>query len=476
MGQASEQPFEPFYNNLFQPYYNFDVVADWRAITGATPFTQSDFESWLTSNLSFSVISLGNFIYEAVIDDPSSGVHIGRVKCRLEVDCNGDTWRLTDYFFEINGLGDFRNCDTIEINQNDKIWNYPQINVFLQGLKEINFKYFSQLNSNLISVNISKNFYVENIDLSFLQFCTYGDFENLFIADAKLVKQFSNFVLMPDSTINFGMTEMDGFRRFEYDLTNTNINVFTFTDSSSFTPDGAQRLGLEYINTSLLPDTISYMYLSNNNLNVMTAGYTKFPANLLDLQLNLNGMVNFNPECKLPATLQSLQLSENLLYEFDLNYPLPTGLGNIYLTNNLIQSFNTTCNSGLFQLDLASNRLTKANFFNLLNPSLYILNLSNNAFSEFVVNAPLPPNLNVLYLNNNFISRCLFQGTTGPANIFLYANEMTVASWTEMNTWATGITGSGPGTKQLYAYSNPGSISASPTNATLISKGYNIFP
>lgn len=477
MGQAAEQPFEPFYNNLFQPYYNFDVVADWYGLLGIGNPTQSDFENWLTGGLGFLPPSvLEGYICEPIINDISNGIFVGRIKCRLEIDCKGNNWRLDDYFYEINGLGDFYGCKAINIKNNNQVIDYPQLNLYFKGLKEINFKYYSQINSEIQFINFDSNIYVENIDLSFLQFCTDGNFIEFSCANNPLVSEFLNFVLMPDSTINFVMSNMYGFRRFEYDLTNTNISNFTFNNNSSFTPDGAQRLGLEYINTSLLPDTIQALDLSNNNLNVMTAGYTKFPTGLINLQLNNNAMVNFNPECQLPFTLQSLQLSSNLLYEFDIKYALPNGLSNIYLANNLIQSFNTTCNVGLFQLDLANNQLTKANFFNLLNTSLYILNLSQNAFSEFVVNAPLPTSLNVFYLNDNFISKCLLQGTTGPVNIFLYNNRMTVDSWTEMNTWATGITASAPGSKQIYAYANPGSISASPTNATLISKGYTVYP
>jgi hypothetical protein len=477
MGQANEQPFEPFYNNLFQPYYNFDVVANWKDVLGVTNPLVSDFQSWLTSGgLSFLPPTvLEGYIFEPIIDDPINGVQIGRIKCRLEVDCKGNNWQLNNKFFEINGLGDFMECRGIIIEGNNEVWDYPQLNVFLRGLKEINFKYYSQLDSMILGVLANDNQYVENIDLSFLQFCTYGNFADIVINNMALVKGFSNFVLMPDSTANFIMNGMFGFRRFDYDLTNTDISNFVFSNSINFTPDG-QRLGLEYINTSLLPNTVQALDLSNNNINIMTSGYTKFPSGLTGLTLAGNGMVNFNPECSLPNSLLSLNLISNRLYEFDLNYPLPNNLQNLYLVGNLIQSFNTTCNPSLFQLDLASNQLTKADFFDLLSPSLVLLNLSFNAFTEFVVNAPLPPLLNVLYLNNNNMSRCLLKGTIGPVNIFLYANNMSVASWTEMNTWATGITGSTPGSKQFYAYSNPGSIAASPTNATLISKGYTVYP
>jgi hypothetical protein len=48
---------------------------------------------------------------------------------------------------------------------------------------------------------------------------------------------------------------------------------------------------------------------------------------------------------------------------------------------------------------------------------------------------------------------------------------MTTAAWNEMNTqWATGITvGS---SKQFLAFSNVNSVSTSPLQATMASKGY----
>ena len=355
------------------------------------------------------------------------------------------------------------------------MWNYPQLNVFLKGLKEVNFKYYSQLDSKIETFQSTNNNYLENFDLSFLQFCNRGNFRNFTAAYNTLIKEFSNFVLMPDSTLSFNMDGMYGFRRFEYNLTNTNITSFIFRNSGTFTPDGAQRLGLEYINTSLLPDTITNLVLTNNNLKVMTTGYTKFPSSLQSIELQNNEMVNFNPECSLPPLLNTLFLSSNLLYEFDLNYPLPNSLFFINLSSNLIQRYNTQCPQGLTSLDLNNNQLTKANFFNLLNPSLNSLNLASNAFAELIADGPFPTGLFILYLNNNSISRCLFQGPNGPANIFLYANEMTVDSWTEMNTWASGLTAAGAGTKQFYAFSNPGSISGTTTETTLISKGYNVF-
>jgi hypothetical protein len=283
MGQASENLFEPFYNNLFQPYYNFDVVADWEAVmgVGANP-TQSDFENWLTSILNFGSLTVQGYTYEPIIEDNASGIFVGRIKCRLLVDCRGNTWRLQNNFFEINGLGDFNNCRGIDINSNNLIYDYPQLNVYLKGLKEINFKYYSQLESNIEYTEFNDNNHVENIDLSFLQYCNAnGDFNDFNCYNSPLVKQFSNFKLFPDSIINIDIEGMYGFRRFEYDLTNcTSLTSFTFVDSYNFTPDGSQRLGLEFINTSLLPDSIITLQLSGNNITQMTAGYVKFPASM----------------------------------------------------------------------------------------------------------------------------------------------------------------------------------------------------
>lgn len=473
MGQANEQPLEPFYNGLFQPYYNFDVVADWKTVFAISPITQADFESWLVSTLGFTVTFIDNFIYEPIINDTVNGVVIGRIKCRLEVDCNGADWNLNDYFFEINGLGDFSDCRRLSIRDNNQVLNYPQLNVFLQGLKEVNFKYYSQKNSQAIAFSCTGNNYVENIDLSFFQFCTYGDFEEFTVSSMPLVKEFSNFILMPDSTNSFEMINMYGFRRFNYDLTNTNISTFNFSNSVNFSLEG-QRLGLEYINTSILPDTIVILDLSSNNLNLMTSGYTKFPSSLQNLNLNGNGMIEFNPECSLPLGLTSLGIGNNQLYEFDLNYPLPNSLISIDLTSNLIQRYNTQCPQNLSSLYLGSNQLTKMDFAHLLNINLQALVLSGNALNTFLPTVTLPA-LQSLDLQNNYITRCIPTGTNGPIVLFLNGNQMTTAAWDEMDTqWATGITvGSG---KIFLAYTNVDSVSTSPLQATMVSKGYSVVP
>jgi hypothetical protein len=471
MGQASEQPFEPFYNNLFQPYYNFDAVANWYDVYGGATVNQTNFVKWLQDTLNFTITTINSYTWEPIYEDAAISLHIGRIKCRLEVDCNNRVWRLSDYFYEINGLGDFKNCDVISIRNNNDVRELPEGNVFLYGLKEINFKYYSQLESNLRNFEAQNNQFVENIDLSFLQYCNQGDFSSFTCYNMKLVKEFSNFVLFPDSILNIDISEMYGFRRFEYNLTNCNVlGGFTFVDSSSFTPDGAQRLGLEYINTSLLPDTITNLILFNNNLNVMTAGYTKFPLSMQILQLNANAMVEFNPECSLPLGLTSLGIGFNKLYEFDLNYPLPNSLISIDLTSNLIQRYNTQCPQNLQSLYLGSNQLTKMDFAHLLNNNLLALVLSGNALNTFLPTVPLP-SLQSLDLQNNYIARCIPKGTYGYNVFFMNGNQMTTAAWDEMNTqWATGITvGS---SKQFLAFSNVNSVSTSPLQATMVSKGY----
>jgi hypothetical protein len=473
MGQASENLFEPFYNNLFQPYYNFDVLADWKGVGYINP-PQVDFVKWLVDNQGFSVTSIEDYIYEPLINDAVNGVYVGRIKCRLEVDCQGGVWRLNNNFFEINGLGDFYNCNTIQMLDNNTIYERPELNVFLYGLKEINFKYYSQKESNLLNFEARNNLYVENIDLSFLQYCNQGYFSNFTCYNMKLVEEFSNFVLFPDTVNTIDISEMYGFRRFEYDLTNTAITSFSFVDSFAYTPDGAQRLGLEYINTSLLPDSVIYLVLNANNIIQMTAGYTKFPSSLQQLNLYGNQMVEFNPECSLPLGLSSLSIGNNKLYEFDLNYPLPNSLISIDLTSNLIQRYNTQCPQNLQSLYLGSNQLTKMDFAHLLNNNLQALVLSGNALNTFLPTVALPA-LQSLDLQNNYITRCIPTGTNGPIVFFMNGNQMTTAAWDEMNTqWATGITvGSG---KIFLAYSNVNSVSTSPLQATMVSKGYSVAP
>jgi Leucine-rich repeat (LRR) protein len=476
MGQSSENLFEPFYNNLFQPYYNFDVVADWGSLGYPNP-SESDFTSWLTHGLGFVTPTvLDGYIYEPIIDDTVNGVYVGRIKCRLEVSCDGASWILSDYFFEINGLGDFSRCRGINIENNTEVFEYPQQNIFLYGLKEINFKYYSQKESNLQNFDVEGNIYVENIDLSFLQYCNVtGDFNTFNCYNSPLVKQFSNFKLFPYSTTSIDIEQMYGFRRFEYDLTNcNNLTGFYFIDSSNFTPDGFQRLGLEFINTSLLPHSLTTLGLTGNNITQMTAGYVKFPTSMQSLNISANAMVEFNPECSLPLGLTSLSASNNLFYQFDLNYPLPASLSTIDLTNNLIQRFNTQCPLYLAYLYLGNNQLTKMDFAPLLNSNLLQLVMSNNALNTFLPSVPLPA-LQALDLQNNNITSCIPKGTNGPNVFLLNGNKMTTAAWNEMNTqWATGITtGSG---KQFYAYSNVNSVSTSPLQATMVSKGYTVTP
>jgi hypothetical protein len=470
MGQASENLFEPFYNNLFQPYYNFDVLADWNGVGWPNP-AQGDFNKWLQDDLGFTGISIEDYIYEPLINDSANGIYVGRIKCRLQVDCQGNSWLLNEYFFEINGLGDFYNCNGIQMLDNITVYERPELNVFLYGLKEINFKYYSQKESNLLNFEARNNLYVENIDLSFLQYCNQGYFNNFTCYNMKLVEEFSNFKFFPETVNTIDIQQMYGFRRFEYDLTNCNVlGTFYFIDSFSYTPDGAQRLGLEYINTSLLPDSVTLLILNANNIIQMTAGYTKFPSSLQQLNLYGNQMVEFNPECSLPLGLTSLSIGNNKLYEFDLNYPLPNSLISIDLTNNLIQRYNTQCPQNLQSLYLGSNQLTKMDFAHLLNNNLLVLVLSGNALNTFLPSVPLP-SLQALDLQNNYITSCIPKGTYGPNVFFMNGNQMTTAAWNEMNTqWATGITvGS---SKQFLAFSNVNSVSTSPLQATMASKGY----
>lgn len=475
MGQAAEQPFEPFYNNLFQPYYNFDVVADWKTVTGVGGnLTQTDFANWLQGSLSFFAPSfLEGYTYEPIIEDSGNGVYVGRVKCRLLINCNGNSWFLNNNFFEINGLGDFTNCAAIYIQDNTQVIDYPQLNVFLRGLKEINFKYYSQYNSGVTQINFGNNSYVENIDLSFLQY--NNSLTNFTCNNMPLVSEFSNFILFPNTLTDFTSTEMKGFKRFEYDLTNcTNLQTFQFYNTSNYTPDGLQRLGLEYINTSLLPDSISTLILVNNNIKQMTAGYTKFPASLQTIYLQQNNMVEFNPDCQLPNSLQNLVLVQNLLYEFDLKYPLPTGLFQLGLSDNLIQRFNTQCNSSLLYIGLQQNQLTDMSFSHLLNSNLQYLVLNNNALNSYLPTIELP-SLGALYLNNNFITSFIPKGTAGPSQIVLNDNLMTTAAWDDTDAnWATLlVAGSG---KAFVATNNTNSITTSPLNATLVAKGYSVTP
>jgi hypothetical protein len=470
MGQASEQPFEPFYNNLFQPYYNFDAVANWYDVYGGATVNQNNFEKWLRDTLNFTIITINSYTWEPIYEDAAKNLYIGRIKCRLEVDCQNNVWRLNDYFYEINGIGDFKRCGNISIRGNNDVREIPEGNVFLYGLKEINFKYYSQLESNLVNFEANTNNYVETINLSFLQYCNQGDFSDFSCFYMPLVEEFSNFKLFPDSVNNIYIEGMSGFRRFEYNLTNCNNLVgFYFSDSYNTTLDG-QVIGLEFINTSLLPDSISTMNLGGNNIIQMTAGYVKFPASLSQLILGANQMVEFNPECSLPSGLTSLQIGNNKLYEFDLNYPLPDTLISIDLTNNLIQRYNTQCPQNLQSLYLGSNQLTQMDFADLLNNNLLALVLSGNALTTFLPTVPLP-SLQSLDLQNNYIARCIPKGTYGYNVFFMNGNQMTTAAWNEMNTqWATGITvGS---SKQFLAFSNVNSVSTSPLQATMVSKGY----
>jgi hypothetical protein len=178
MGQASENLFEPFYNNLFQPYYNFDVVGIWSEVFGGGVVNQANFEKWLQDLQGFVINEISDYLWEPIYEDAVKNLYIGRIKCRLEVNCQNGIWRLNDYFYEINGIGDFQECNTIQISNNNDVRELPEGNVFLYGLKEINFKYYSQLESNLISFYAENNQFVEKVQekSNDLEIYCVGDF------------------------------------------------------------------------------------------------------------------------------------------------------------------------------------------------------------------------------------------------------------------------------------------------------------
>lgn len=474
MGQSAENTFEPFYNPYYQPYYNYDVVAAWGSEAGvSTPMTQGEFETYLTSkgyDLTGTIIN--NYTFEQIYNS-SSGENVGRIKCRLLLNCKSNNYRFNSNFLEINGVGDFFDAPQVTINNNNLVIQDDVQQFSCRGLKKINFNYWSQYEGPGSSFYAYDNHYLEYVNLDFMvyetQRNTLTDFE---MGGCYNLEKFDNFQ-MPNSLTYFSVYNMYGMKEFNYDLTNTSVTTFYCTDSYGYLNDGVTRTGIEYVNLGLLPNTVSYVGINGNNLKTMTAGYSKFPNNLNTLAANENGMVDFNPSGKLPDSINTLYIHNNELTSFDLNYELPNNLLFFNLSYNKINSF-TTYTKNVIVLYLNNNQLTSFSFDKYLNNSVNNLFINNNALNSIVSSKPIPTSLNYLGANNNYITSVLLQGTNGPSTINLQNNLMTTAAWSAMNTWATGITAAAPNSKFFYANNNINPIDPSAVYATLVAKGYQV--
>ena len=89
-----------------------------------------------------------------------------------------------------------------------------------------------------------------------------------------------------------------------------------------------------------------------------------WPFGLINLYLNENQIVNFNPTVALPSGLQYLNLSVNQIVTFNPSIALPNSLDILDIENNYIVIFNPTIPlpTGLYALRLGDNQMTTAGY------------------------------------------------------------------------------------------------------------------
>ncbi len=153
---------------------------------------------------------------------------------------------------------------------------------------------------------------------------------------------------------------------YNFDVDSSDWAGVGITDKASFesvlevTTDNFLLAG-DNIKANILTTTsniLSLESLSVTNVNYITV------SGLLELNLNDNQIVTFNPSIVLPSSLLELVLSANQIVTFNPTIALPSSLQNLGLQYNQIISFNPSIAlpTSLQTLDLRNNQMTTAGY------------------------------------------------------------------------------------------------------------------
>jgi Leucine-rich repeat (LRR) protein len=244
---------------------------------------------------------------------------------------------------------------------------------------------------------------------------------------------------------------------------------------------------------SVLGVTTDQFLLSGNNIkaNILTTnsntinlkvkqitniGYITV-SGLIEINLEGNQIVTFNPTIALPSSLQNLYLNSNQIVTFNPTIALPSSLQNLYLNSNQIVTFNPTIAlpSSLVLLELSANQIITFNPTIALPSSLQNLYLESNQIVNFNPTIALPSNLQFLYLSGNQIIE--FNPTIAlPSSLVflgLNDNQMTISGYTASEPWANGMH-TAPSGGEINLQFNTDSASGTNLETILVSKGWTV--
>lgn len=206
----------------------------------------------------------------------------------------------------------------------------------------------------------------------------------------------------------------------------TSLNVIgTYPTIDSLNFDGTNVTSISGNYATKFP---SLQYIHLWDCGALITFNATFSSALIQISINNSGLTTFNPVC---PGVQQVFVTNTSLENLNWTFPTIAGFGSFNFTNNAILKSVTTNN--LFDIGVL-------------------------AFGG----CPLLSSVN------------FGTGNKFPYYIDLANCGMTTASWTAMNTWATGLsTWSG---RSFYAYNNVNTITGTTTATTLASKSINVYP
>lgn len=213
-----------------------------------------------------------------------------------------------------------------------------------------------------------------------------GKTENVFILDSKDTRvgnsksSVSNrlFSFSSEPEINFditadwvsaGVTDQSSFEAYLQ---------FSCTDASSVSVTNFSLVGND-LKANI--NVIGATFLLISGIGVVNVNkISGFDNSLIEINLNANQIVEFNPSISLPSSLQLLDLSNNLITDFNPSIALPIGLLTLVLEGNEIVSFNPSLSlpTSLSSLGLGDNKIVSFNPSLSLPISLMDFSLENN--------------------------------------------------------------------------------------------------